>query len=68
MNDIQLREVLVSALLQFDSTLTEATANYVVADLLETMDLNDPEIMRHEWKWIAERFYASYYLHAGWWC
>ena len=66
MNDIQLREVLVSTLRHVDPTLTEPAANYVVSDLLETVDLNDPEVMRHGWTWIAERFYASHYLHAGW--
>ena len=67
MDEVHTKEVLSDTLRRLDPELTEIAANYVALDLLKTVDLTDPQIARHSLQWIAEHFYASYYLHAGWW-
>lgn len=68
MDEVYTKEVLADTLRRFDPELTESAVNYVVLDLLETVDLMDPEVARHNLQWVAEHFYVSHYLHARWWC
>lgn len=63
---LQTRETLKKALLDFDPKLTPAAAELVVSDILESVDLQDPCFAGRGLVWIAENFYASHYLHAGW--
>ena len=67
MDEVHTKEVLMSTLRRLDAELTETAANYVVLDLLETVDLTDSQVAQHILQWIAEHFYASHYLHASWW-
>lgn len=60
------RKILKEALLQFDTSLTEANADYIVSDILENVDFNAPNIAQHSLQWIAEHYFKSHYLHAGW--
>lgn len=64
--DKQRAEELRQALLRFDSSLTDAMVNSIISDLLQTVNFGDPNIAKHDLQWIAESFYKSHYLHAGW--
>lgn len=64
--DKQRIEELREALLRFDSSLTDTTVNSIVSDLLQTVNFGDSNIAKRDLQWIAESFYKSHYLHAGW--
>lgn len=61
-----IRENLKAALLQFDASLVETAADYIVSDIIKNVNFAEPGIARHSLRWIAENFYKSHYLHAGW--
>lgn len=61
-----IRETLKVALLQFDAGLAETAAGYIVSDIIENVNFAEPNIAQHSLQWVAENFYKSHYLHAGW--
>lgn len=62
----EIKERLKEALLKFDPEISSAFADFVVSDIIDTVDFDDPCIAERSFTWIAEHFYSVHYLHAGW--
>ena len=60
------RAVIKAILLKIDPTLTLVAADFIVTDILESVNWDDPRIAGRELNWIVEKFYAYHYRHAGW--
>ena len=60
------REAMKVILLEIDPTLTSIAADFIVADILESVNWDDPNLACRELSWIVEKFYAYHYRHAGW--
>ena len=60
------RETIKDILLEIDPTLAPIAADLIVTDILESVNWDASNLADRELAWIAEKFYASHYLHAGW--
>ena len=62
----QKKDAIKAILLEIDPTLTPMATDFIAIDILESVNWDDPNLADRELTWLAEKFYASHYLHAGW--
>ena len=60
------REAVKAILLEIDPQLSLIAVDFIVTDILESVNWEDPNIACRELNWIVEKFYAHHYRHAGW--